>query len=397
MGVTASYAGDANDGPSTSSQYFQPVSVAATTVSVSSSTVHRPFNGTGCATTAMDTGVTCSSLSDVGVGASVTDADGAVPTDTTVATASHGSLTLSNAATLTETGDVLTFLNDPNASLSSARPETFTATIALASPATGVPSGTVTWTITGADGSVVDCATGITVGVDKKTLVEQCRVPQGVLVASGSPYTVSAAYSGDESYAGSSSTFSQVVNPASTRTFVAGTREPVYPGASESFTASVVPSIFGNPPTGSVTFAFTALPFKVGGCTLSTSGPGATCAPGSLTGVVDGYDVSDVSDPGAIQPGTTVVGLHAGSASLSSTPTSNLAGQQLLFMPAGAGVPVVNCAAGDTFTYVQTGTVCTVSAANGFAAGAVWGLVVSYSGDPSDAVSSSHQLKLTIQ
>jgi hypothetical protein len=395
--VTASYLGDTTDAASSSSQYTQPVGAAATTVTVSSSAVHPAFNGMGCSTTASVTAVTCSSLSGLGVGASVSDVDGAIPPGTTVASVVHTAFTLSNAATVTESGDTLTFVNDPTRSLPSGHPALFTATVALAAPATGTPSGTVTWTITGADASVVACANGTTANVNRRTLVEQCRVPQGVLMSASSPYAVSATYSGDASYAGSGGTFSQIINPATTRAFVAGTRIPVFPATAESFTAAVVPSTFGGPPTGSATFAFAALPFKVNGCNLSSGTSTVNCAQGALSGVVAGYDVTDVTTPGAIPPGATVltIATRAGSATLSAAP-STLTGQQLLFTPDGSGIPRADCNGGDTLSYAPTGTTCTV--ATGFpSANAVWGLVVTYSGDLNDGVSSSRQMKLTVQ
>jgi hypothetical protein len=306
-------------------------------------------------------------------------------------------MTLSNLATLTESGDTFTFVDNPSNSLGSDRPATFTAAIVLLSPAGGIPTGTVTWTITGADSSEPVCATGTTVNVNRRTLVEQCRVPQGVLAASGSPYDVEAVYSGDTSYTGSNGSFNQVMNPATTRTFVAGTPLPVFPATAENFVASVVPSAFGGHPSGSVTFVFTALPIKVNGCTLSSTPASAACPQGSLTGVVAGYDVSDVTSPTAIAPGTTVLSLRAGTATLSSSPSSSLTGQQLLFTPAGSGIPTMNCSGGNTLTYVQTGSTCSLSNVNGFADGAVWGLTVNYSGDPSDAASSSRQLRMVIQ
>lgn len=399
IGVIASYVGNTSDASSTSSEFSQPVGVAATNLTVSSSTVHAPFSGTGCTTTAGSAAVNCLTVSGVTAGASVSDAtfDNAIPSGTTVETVSHSAMTLSNAATLTESGDTFTFVDNPSNALGSDRPGTFTATIVPVPPAGGIPTGTVTWTITGADSSAPICATGNSVNVNRRTLVEQCKVPQGVFAASGSPYVVEAVYSGDGSYSGSSGSFNQLINPATTRTFVAGTRLPAFPATAENFTASVVPSAFGGPPSGSITFVFTALPIKVNGCALSSTPASAACPQGSVTGVVAGYDVSDITSPTAIASGTTVLSLRAGTATLSSSPSTSLTGQLLLFTPAGSGIPTVGCSGGNTLTYVQTGTTCTVPAVNGFADGSVWGLTVDYSGDSSDAPSSSRQLRMVIQ
>jgi hypothetical protein len=311
---------------------------------------------------------------------------------------STNTLSLSNAASVSEAGDVLTFIDDPNDSESSGHPVVFAATVAPGSPGSGAPTGTLTWTVIGSDSSSVICATGASNNVNP-TGVEQCKVPQGQLLASGSPYTVTATYSGDANYTGDSGTFSQIINPAESRTFVAGTRVPVDSSTSVNFTASVVPTKFGDPPTGTVTFTFIALPIKVSSCRLNASSAVINCPSGSLSGVVAGYQVSDLTTPSAIPSGTTVLSVGtplASSATLSTILTSGLTSQQLLFIPAGSGVPVISCTGGNTQSIAAAGTTCTVAA--GFpSANAIWGLVVGYSGDTNNAASVSRQLKMHIQ
>jgi hypothetical protein len=74
----------------------------------------------------------------------------------------------------------------------------------------GAPSGTVTYTITGASGDSLVCqetGTGV-IPVSTKPAnqgVTRCTVT-GAVVASDSPYTVTAAYSGDSVYNASSGT-----------------------------------------------------------------------------------------------------------------------------------------------------------------------------------------------
>ncbi|HXZ62680.1 MAG TPA: hypothetical protein VEG62_08055, partial [Acidimicrobiales bacterium] len=394
--VTAEYLGDATDAASLSAQLVQTVTQASTSVSVTSSGVHTPFSLAGCDTTAGSAVATCPSVGAAQVGASVTDGGVAIPAGTTVlaVSTSPAMLTLSNAATLTESGDTFVLVNDPDNALASGAKATFTATLAPTAPATGFPTGTFTWTLSGADGSTPVCASGSVVGVSH-SLIGVCKVPQGVLRAAGSPYTVSVSYSGDSSYSGSSGNFSQIMNPGSTKTFVTGTRVPVEPGAAVDFTAAVTPK-GAIAPTGSVTFTFTALPFKVGGCTVSSTSAVVNCATGSLSGVVAGYTVSDLTTPAAIASGTTVLslGTRFGTATLSATPSSSLTGQQLEFVPAGSGIPTLSCSGGDTLPYVTTGTTCSVSAPGFPSANAEWGVVVSYSGDAENSASTSKQLKL---
>lgn len=129
---------------------------------------------------------------------------------------------------------------------------TFTATVT--STPHHVPGGQVTFSITGADTSTVNCDAGVV-----QTLsggVATCGVAAGLLAASG-PYTVVAQYADtvDSSYQGSTGTRTQVVNLGTTTTTVTPQVTPAVTGESLAFTAAVAPSgASTGSPTGTVTF-----------------------------------------------------------------------------------------------------------------------------------------------
>ena len=140
----------------------------------------------------------------------------------------------------------------------------FTATVAPVPPATGSPTGTVTFTVDGVPQAPVALVGG------------QATLSTSAL-AEGS-HTVSAHYNGSASFAPSTSpTLTQTVAAAATTTTLVSSANPSAPGAVVSFTATVapVPPATGSP-TGTVTFTVDGVPQApvalVGGqATLTTS------------------------------------------------------------------------------------------------------------------------------
>ncbi|MEV7795892.1 Ig-like domain repeat protein [Streptomyces sp. NPDC087512] len=123
---------------------------------------------------------------------------------------------------------------------------TFTAAVAPAVPGTGTPTGTV-WFDFG-DGAVPVTAV-VTDGVATAT--------HTYLGTGGSPYTVTAAYSGDTDFAPSSDSAEQTVASAPTSTTVLSSPEPSDPVDSASVTARVIVATASTGrPTGSVTIDF---------------------------------------------------------------------------------------------------------------------------------------------
>ncbi|MFE6739323.1 Ig-like domain repeat protein, partial [Streptomyces tubercidicus] len=126
------------------------------------------------------------------------------------------------------------------------QPVSFTATVAPTPPGAGVPTGTVTFTFGDGTAAVTAPLSGGIAGV---THVYN--------TAADSPYTVTAAYSGDANFSSSSGTDSQTVAPASTLTTVTTTPDPSVVGQPVTLTATVAATApGGGVPTGAVTFSF---------------------------------------------------------------------------------------------------------------------------------------------
>lgn len=169
----------------------------------------------------------------------------------------------SNFAGSTETvtrvirpGPTTTTLSSSNTPSVTGQPLTYTATVAATIPSTGMPTNSVTFSITGHDGTSFPCDNG-----DLQTLnssdMAQCNLAAG-LAASDSPYTVSAAYSGDSNYAASTTSITQDVLKATTTIAVTSSSSTLVTGQPVTFTAtiSVDPPGSGNP-AGLVVFTVT--------------------------------------------------------------------------------------------------------------------------------------------
>lgn len=108
-------------------------------------------------------------------------------------------------------------------------PTVFTATVEHNSL---TPTGTVTFTITGADASTPVCDGGtntITLAPATTGSSAQCSI-NGGLLAAGSPYSVTAVYSGDPNFTTSTGTLSQVITKGSTTTSVTSASDPSVTG-----------------------------------------------------------------------------------------------------------------------------------------------------------------------
>lgn len=145
------------------------------------------------------------------------------------------------------------------------QPVSYTATVAAASPSTGTPTGSVTFTLAGADGQSADCDGGDTVGLTADSAT--CTLSGG-LPARGDPYVVRAAYSGDTDFATSSGHVDQTVQKDTTTIALgdtAGTGTGGGPantatrGETVTFTATVGTGAApgSGTPTGSVVFTVT--------------------------------------------------------------------------------------------------------------------------------------------
>ncbi len=123
---------------------------------------------------------------------------------------------------------------------------TFTATVVAVAPGTGTPTGSVIFTIDGSAGASILLSGG------------SASTSTALLTVSGSPHTVSAAYtsnSSNHSNSNGSLASGQNVNAAGTTTTVFSSVNPSKFGQSVTFTATVVANSPGSgTPTGTVTF-----------------------------------------------------------------------------------------------------------------------------------------------
>jgi Bacterial Ig-like domain (group 3) len=166
------------------------------------------------------------------------------------------------------------------------QPFTFTATV---SHGKGVPTGTVTFSIRGSDGSTAQCAGGsnaVALAAGARGSQAQCAIPAAS--ASASPYQVSTAYSGDSTYAPSVGTLSKNVHTdkgsgrakantsgvpatksAATVTLSSSVPSGLVTGQAVSFTATVTTG--GAPATGKILFSV-----------VGSEGTTASCDGGNL-------------------------------------------------------------------------------------------------------------------
>lgn len=147
---------------------------------------------------------------------------------------------------------------------------------------TGKFTGTVTWTVTGSDGSVVPCESVKALTSGGKS---QCKIAKGLLLAGASPYTATATYGGDGNYAGSSGSFALAVTARATVVKLVITTPPTS-GAATVATATVV----GGPATalltGTVVFTATSGTHAGGvvvGCTGTATGKNSVLANDTVT------------------------------------------------------------------------------------------------------------------
>ncbi len=236
-------------------------------------------------------------------------------------------------------GNTTTTLNSASNPSVTGQPVTFTATVAPQSPATGTPTGSVTFSINGTGGGSVACdTTGDTVALSGNTA--SCSIGAGLL-AQFSPYTVSGTYSGDSNFATSTGSVNQTVaKQSATISVVSSVPGLLLGGQAVTFTATVTPS-GPPPPTGSVVFSVVGSGGTTatcdGGDTQPLSGSSATCSfAAGLTARPDFYTVTaTLKDPNYNTPvsGSLVQQMQKSptSTSVSGVPSSVIAGQTFGF------------------------------------------------------------------
>jgi hypothetical protein len=114
---------------------------------------------------------------------------------------------------------------------------TVAAKVAPVTTNASVPTGTVAFTITGHDGSLLSCKNPAPVTINHQGKAT-CVIPAAKLLAAASPYTVQGQYSGDGNFAGSTGSTSVTVSAARTLTKLR-VHPPVSNGSANVFTAQV--------------------------------------------------------------------------------------------------------------------------------------------------------------
>ncbi len=242
---------------------------------------------------------------------------------------------------------------------------TFSATVAPTSPATGTPTGSVTFAINGTGGGSVACdITGDTVPLVSGSA--SCTISAG-LSAQFSTYAVSASYSGDANFKASSGNLTQTVSKAAvTLGLTSSASTTPVNGQAVSFTASitsVTPPGMGTP-SGSIIFTvngnnvlagqpgFTAT--CDGGDTQPLSGGSATCsfAGGLLANPLSYTVTATLKDPNFKASATAslvqLVNKAATNTTVTGLPGSLIASQGFTFtvtiktVNPGGGVPTGN-------------------------------------------------------
>ena len=221
---------------------------------------------------------------------------------------------------------------------------TCTATV---STGTGTPTGTVTFK----DGTgTISCASGSS---SFNGTTATCKVTYSSLTG-GSPHAITAVYSGDTNYLGSTSNeVDQAVGKASTTTAVSSNHNPSVTGQSVTYTATI---LISSPGAGTVGGTVN---FQDGGGTISGCGTQTVTSGQATCTVTGGYAASggshtitavysgDTNFSGSTSPNLTqtVTGASTTTAVVSTTGSPSVTGQPVTYTATvsvtspGAGTP----------------------------------------------------------
>jgi hypothetical protein len=369
--ITAVYSGDTSFNTSTSPGISQVVGTAGSTTALASSsnpsvatepvtltaTVSSAAPGTpsgtvafkqdgttitGCGTKAIDvSGVATCAVSGLVTGSyamtAVYSGDNNFRTSTGALTQTVGQAASTTAVTSAANPSVV------------GQSVTYTATVAAAAPATGTPTGTVTFT---------EGATTLCLNVALSSGTATCTPSARTL---GS-HDLTATYSGDDNYATSSGSLTQVVNQAATTTALASSPNPSVVGQAVTFTATVTATAPGSgTPTGTVNFKDGAT--TITGCGAQALSAGvATCTTSTLSKTT--HSVTAVSSGDANFTGSTssavsqVVNQADTSTAVASSANPSVNGQVVTFTATvsvtapGAGTPTGTVTFKDSATAV---------------------------------------------
>ncbi|QBB69027.1 Ig-like domain repeat protein [Pseudolysobacter antarcticus] len=404
--ITAVYSGDTNYVASTSTALSQMVNQAATTTTVTSSanpstysqsvtftasvSATLPVTGTVtfkdgtttlCNAVTLSSGVATCALSTLSTAAHSIAAIYSGDTNNAASTSTALSQLVNKAATTTSV-------------TSSANPSvfgqnvTFTAIVSATAPATGVPTGTVTFK----DGTTTLC-NAVTLSAGIATCVSSALA--------AATHSITVVYSGDTNDVASTSTaLSQLVNKAATTTAVTSSANPSLYSQNVTFTATVSATA---PATGVPTATVT---FKDGTTTLcnsvALSAGVATCASStlavathSITAVYSG-DTNDVASTSTAL--SQVVNKAATTITVTSSANPSNYNQNVMFTATvSATAPATGVPTGTVTFKDDTTTLCNVVAlsagiatcASSTLSTATHSITAVYSGDTNDLTSTS--------
>ncbi|MEU2915105.1 Ig-like domain repeat protein [Streptomyces massasporeus] len=238
---------------------------------------------------------------------------------------------------------------------------TFTASVAPLAPAEGLPAGTVEFDF--GDGTTPVTAT-LTDG--------NASVAHVFAARAGSPYTVTATYSGNLDFVSSSGTDTHTVDRASTTTVVGSSPDPSVVGQPVTFTATVTPAAPGaGTPTGTITFNFgdgttpVTAPLAGDTATVTRAYADRKDVPNTVTATYSG----DTDFTGSNGTDTHTVNRASTTTTVGSSPDPSVVGQPVTFTatvtPAapGAGTPTGTI----TFDFGDGTTPVTATLTNGAA------------------------------
>jgi hypothetical protein len=150
-------------------------------------------------------------------------------------------------------------------------------------------TGTVTWTVTGADGTVVPCTTLKPLNSGGKS---KCQIGNGVLLGASAPFTVAVAYSGDANFAPANASTSIDVTQGKTRTLLVLSAVPTG-GAATTLTATVSDGPATAAISGNVVFTVSSQ-FHAAGVSVRCAGSLSPASLNNVQPVVSGVATCDL-------------------------------------------------------------------------------------------------------
>ena len=167
--------------------------------------------------------------------------------------------------------------------ITSGQPVSFTAAVTPAKVGTTKITGTVDWTVTGADGTNVTCTTLKPLSSGGKS---KCQIAKGILLAGSAPFTVTADYSGDANFAPISGSTSLAATVGMTRVVLALSAVPTG-GAATTVTATVTDGPATALISGNVVFTISSQ-FHTAGVAVRCSGSQTPVSLNNVQPVVGG-------------------------------------------------------------------------------------------------------------